>query len=255
MSEHKQIAVVTGAGRGIGKAIAELLGANGYDVVVTARSISQITAVTKEILAKGGAATAIGCDITSSSSVAEFASEIHNIVGKVSILINNAGIAPSAKLEDTSDEIWQSTITTNLSGAFFMARAFAPDMKSLGGGHILSIASTAALQGFNYNSAYSASKHGLLGLTRALAVEMEKYKIAVNALCPGFVRTEILSESIANVAARTRKSIEEVEESFAKLNDEKRLLEPIEVARESLRILQQSEFITGKAFLMDGTLQ
>jgi NAD(P)-dependent dehydrogenase (short-subunit alcohol dehydrogenase family) len=255
MSENKKIAIVTGAGRGIGKAIAQLLGVNGYHVVVTARSLSQINAVANEILSESGTATAIACDITSSSVVAEFASEVHRQLGKVSVLINNAGIAPSAKLEDISDEIWQSAITTNLTGAFFLSRAFVPDMKSLGSGQILSIASTAALQGFNYNSAYTASKHGLLGLTRALAVELERDKIAVNALCPGFVRTEILSESISNVASRTGKAIEQVEESFAKLNDEKRLLEPSEVAKETLRILQQSEFITGKAFLMDGTMK
>jgi NAD(P)-dependent dehydrogenase (short-subunit alcohol dehydrogenase family) len=249
--EHPLV-VVTGAGRGIGRAIAEVFAENGFHVVLTARSIDQIEHVAAAIRTDGGFATAIECDVSSPKFVSLFAETLHKKVGKVSILINNAGIAPSAKIEDTTDAMWESAIGTNLSGAFYMSRAFVPDMKALGHGKILSIASTAAFKGFNYNTAYTASKHGLLGFTRALSVELEKYHIEVNAICPGFVRTDIVTKSIADIQARSGKTHDEAEASLAHLNTGGKLIEPEEVARLALSVIKNEKFVTGEAIMMDG---
>ncbi len=251
---NKGIVLVTGAGRGIGRAIAELFAEQQYTVALVSRTLSEVEDAAERIVSRGGTASAFVCDIASSEQVAKLIGEITRSLGPISILINNAGVAPSAKLEATTDELWKQTMATNVSGAFYLARALQPGMRERGGGQILSIASTAALHGYAYTAAYSTSKHALLGLTRALAVELAKQKIAVNALCPGFVRTDIVKTSIENIVARTGKSAAEAESELAKLNQEGKLIEPEEVAALALAVVEWPVFRTGKAVLMDGTL-
>jgi NAD(P)-dependent dehydrogenase (short-subunit alcohol dehydrogenase family) len=250
----EEIVLITGASRGIGRTIAELFAERGYTLALVSRTLFDVEYVASTIVNNGGNARAFVCDIGSSEQVDRLIGEVKATLGDVTILINNAGVAPSAKLEATSDQMWSETFATNVSGAFLLSRAVVPGMRSRNRGQILSIASTAALHGYAYTAAYTASKHALLGLTRALAVELQRNKIAVNALCPGFVRTDIVRKSIKNISERSGKSEREAEEDLAKLNSSGRLIEPEEVAALALQVIEWPEFRTGKAILMDGTL-
>lgn len=247
------VALITGAGRGIGKAIAKKLAEDGYTVVLIARTTTEINDVKKELAAEGREAFAYACDVTSSLDVDLLEQKIVKDAGVVSVLINNAGVAPSEKLENTTDDLWHKTIATNLTGPFYLSRAFTPGMKKLGKGQIVNIASTAAMEGFAYTAAYTASKHGVLGLTRALARELERNNIKVNAVCPGFVRTSIVHESIRNITIKTGKSSEEAEQDLAKFNKEGRLIEPEEIAETVSTMLRTASY-TGKAVDTHGVL-
>ncbi len=224
------IALITGAGRGIGKAIAIALAGKGIHTLLVARSLNEISAVAQEISAKGGKATAFVCDITSSKAVTAMYAKT-NRLGKVALLVNNAGVAPSTKIEGTSDQIWQNAFSTNVDGAFYLIRAYLPDMKALGEGQIINIASTAALEGFPYTAAYTASKHALIGLSRVIAKEFEKLNIKVSTICPGFVRTNIFETSIANIVSKTGKTPKQAEAELGAMNKSGKIIEPNEVAK------------------------
>jgi NAD(P)-dependent dehydrogenase (short-subunit alcohol dehydrogenase family) len=248
----EDLALITGAGRGIGRAIALRIANAGIPVVLVARSSEDITALRNEIIEHGGKAYATPCDVTISSEVNALRDDLETELGTVNILINNAGIAPSLKLEDTTDEIWRETLAVNLDGAFYMSRAFVPGMKK-NGGHIVSIASTAAITGFRYTAAYTASKHGLLGLMRALAEEFKTTKINFSTICPGFTRTRILEESIRNLMERGGKTLEEAEQIFAAMNRESKIIEPEEIAETVYRIISTGGLSSGLAYNADGT--
>jgi NAD(P)-dependent dehydrogenase (short-subunit alcohol dehydrogenase family) len=243
------IALITGAGRGIGKAIALALAARGIHVVLVARSEDQIIQVEKEITATGGKAQAIQCDLTDPKSVAALHAKTSEI-GKIGILINNAGIAPSAKIEDTTDEVWHHAFATNTSAPFYLIRSYLPDMKSLGEGQIINIESTAALEGFSYTSAYTASKHALLGLSRAIAKELFRSKIKVSTICPGFVRTGILEAGIANIIAKTGKERSQAENELGAMNKRGRIIEPHEVAQAVLAELDMPPDPNGREIIL-----
>jgi len=247
-----QTALITGASRGIGRAIALLFAQHHIHCVLVARNSSNLRKVQQEIEAQGGRATIYECDLTSSESIKTLTQKIEQEVGLISILVNNAGVATSAKLDETDDTLWRDTLALNLDAPFYLSRAFVPHMKKLSGGSIVNVASTAALEGYAYTSAYTASKHGLLGLTRALAVELKKSNIQVNAICPGFVRTDIVRESALNISKRTGRSIEESESELAKLNKDGRLMEPEEVAAVALQLVSSGNTITGKAVDITG---
>lgn len=222
--------LITGAGRGIGRAIALALASASHTTILTARTLTELESVKQKIVSNGGKAFIYSCDITSKENITSLLSSIKNDIGNVDILINNAGVAESAKLEDTSNEFWQKTFAINVDAPFFLARAIVPDMKKSGKGIIINIASTAALEGFNYTSAYTASKHALLGLSRALAIELRKSNISVHTICPGFVRTDILSKSAENITKRTGKSSTDAETELGKMNASGKIIEPEEVA-------------------------
>ncbi len=222
--------LITGAGRGIGRAIALALASVGHTTILTARTLTELENVKQEIVSNGGKAFIYSCDITSKENITPLLASIRNDIGNIDILINNAGVAESAKLEDTSDEFWQKTFAINVDAPFFLARDIVPDMKNSGNGIIINIASTAALEGFNYTSAYTASKHALLGLSRALAIELRKSNISVHTICPGFVRTDILSKSVENITKRTGKSSTDAETELGKMNASGKIIEPEEVA-------------------------
>jgi NAD(P)-dependent dehydrogenase (short-subunit alcohol dehydrogenase family) len=247
------LALVTGAGRGIGKAIAERLAVARIPVVLVARSAEEITELRNAIVAGGGRAYACPCDISSSAEVEALKNDIEADLGVINILVNNAGIAPTAKLENTTDEMWRETFAVNAEGAFYMCRAFVPAMK-LNGGHVVAIGSTASYQGFKYNAAYAASKHALLGLMRALAAEYKGTDVKFSTLCPGFTRTSILEEGIRGVMARGGKTREEAEKVFGAMNREQRLIEPEEIAETIMRLLGARNLPTGLAYYSDGTV-
>lgn len=242
------IALITGAGRGIGKAIAIALAGKGMDCILVARSENEIKSVAQEIIASGGKATTLFCDITDSKSIASLYKRT-SATGKISLLINNAGIAPSAKIEETTDEMWRNAFATNADGAFYLIRTFMSDLKS-NEGQIINIASTAALEGFAYTSAYTASKHALLGLSRAIAKELSRSKIRVSAICPGFVQTGILETSIANIITKTGKSREQAEADLGAMNKGGKIISPEEVANAVLRELDMPLDPNGREIIL-----
>jgi NAD(P)-dependent dehydrogenase (short-subunit alcohol dehydrogenase family) len=204
--------------------------------VLVARTPEEVTAVRNEILEAGGQAWAYPCDITDPEQVRTLKADVELELGPVSILVNNAGTAPSAKLEATTDDMWRSTFAVNVDGAFYLTRAFLPDMRE-SGGHVIAIASTAALQGFRYTTAYTASKHALLGFMRALKEEVPE-AVKLSTICPGFVRTRILEESIANIVERTGKSADAAEQILASMNRDSKLIEPIDIAATVYRLIE-----------------
>jgi len=232
------IALITGAGRGIGRAIAIALAKKDIHTILVARSLHEINSVAQEISSKGGKATALVCDITSSKAVTGLYEKTKRL-GKVSLLVNNAGVAPSSKIEGTSDQIWQNAFATNVDGAFYLVRAYLPDMKALGGGQIINIASTAAIEGFSYTAAYTASKHALLGFSRAIAKEFAKLNIKVSTISPGFVRTNILEASVTNIVVKTGKTSKQAEKELGAMNESGKIIEPAEVAKAVLAELKK----------------
>lgn len=252
-----QLALITGAGRGIGRAIAVRLGiptelSPGMPVVLVSRTSEEIDDIRNEIIEHGGKAFATPCDVRNPSEVKALAEDVLNELGPLTVLINNAGITSSAKFSETTDEMWRDTFAVNVDGAFYVTRAFLPGMKA-NGGSVVAIASTAALEGFRFTSAYTASKHALLGLMRALAKEFENTGITFNTICPGFTRTQILAEAIQSSMDRGH-SMEKAEAMFAMMNREGRIIEPEEIAEAVYQIINDRNLPSGRAYHSDGTV-
>lgn len=246
-----KIALITGGGRGIGRAIALAFAREGATVVVSARTAEQVEAVAKEI---GGSAVALVCDVADPQSVAAMFTRAHEGLGRgPDILVNNAGIAESATLIQTDDELWQRHLNINLSGTFYCTRAALPSMVEQRWGRIINVASIAGKMGAAYISAYAASKHGVLGLTRSVAHEVATLGITANAICPGYVDTEMVSRSIEKIKTRTGRSEEEALETLKNMSPQHRLVTPEEVAAVALLLASdEGRGITGQAINVDG---
>src|ERR1044071_6804250 len=205
MRLENRIALVTGGGRGIGRAVALEFAREGARIAVVARTLEQIEAVCEEIRSSCGVeAVAIACDVSRRESVALAFSEVMERFGRgVDILVNNAGIAESAPLVRTDDELWHRHPAVNLSGTFYFMRAALPAMIERGWGRIINIASIAGKTGAPYIAAYSASKHSVLGLTRSVALEVAAKGVTVNAICPGYVDTDMTSRGIEKITQKT----------------------------------------------------
>jgi NAD(P)-dependent dehydrogenase (short-subunit alcohol dehydrogenase family) len=246
-------AVVTGASRGIGREIALALTRAGADVVVSARTEGDITALAGEIEALGRQAWAIPCDVTDPASVERMAAEAWRATGGVDVLVNNAGASGSHKFAGHPDELWHRMLAINLTGVYYVCKAFVPPMTARGGGRIITIASTAARSGSRYIAAYVASKHGVLGLTRALAAELVAHQITVNAICPGYVDTPMTDRTVANIVARTGMTAEAARATLAHGSPQQRLIEPGEVAALAVFLAgDAAKGITGQAINIDG---
>jgi NAD(P)-dependent dehydrogenase (short-subunit alcohol dehydrogenase family) len=239
-------AAVTGASRGIGRSIALRLAKEGWNVMAVARDAAALSALGKEAPGIKG----VEADLSDAAAVARVAEAIKG----ADVLVNNAGIAMSAPIHKTSDADYARVMAINVTAPFMLCRAVLPAMAQRGGGRIINIASTAALKGFRYTSAYCASKHALLGLTRALALEWAAKNITVNAVCPGWTDTDMFAQSAATVSKTTGRSTAEARDALAKLTPTGRVTKPEEVA-ELVWFLASSEAalaMTGSAYSMDG---
>ncbi|HSI58506.1 MAG TPA: SDR family NAD(P)-dependent oxidoreductase [Ideonella sp.] len=220
-------ALVTGAARGIGAEIARTLMAQGARVTLLGRSPESLAPLAAELGERSGVVLA---DVADAGQVSAAFAQARERFGPVEILVNNAGQAHSAPFLKTSIELWQQMLAVNLTGSFLCCQAALPDMLATGRGRIVNIASTAAQKGYAYVSAYTAAKHGVLGLTRSLALEVAKTGITVNAVCPGYTETDILRDSIAQVVAKTGRSEAQARAEFSAGNPQRRFVQPAEVA-------------------------
>ena len=208
-------AVVTGAAQGIGAAVVMALAAQGAHLTLVGRRVALLNDLAAR-LPGGGRHAVVAMDVSDADAVARGFNEARAALGPVAILVNNAGQAESAPFGKTSLALWQRMLDVNLTGTFLCAQAALPDMLAAGWGRIVNVASTAGQRGYPYVAAYVAAKHGVIGLTRALALEVAKKGVTVNAVCPGYTETEILQASIANVVAKTGRSEAEARAEFAK---------------------------------------
>jgi NAD(P)-dependent dehydrogenase (short-subunit alcohol dehydrogenase family) len=248
-----KIVLVTGGSGGVGQALALGFARQGYRVVITARHRNQLQASADKIAQEGGRVLALLCDVTQREQVKNLADEISRHWGMVQILINNAGIAQAVSFADMRDDQWDQTLDTNLTGAYNCCKVFLPGMIQAKWGRIISIASTTAKVGYSHVTAYTASKHGLLGLTRSLALETARLGVTVNAICPGYVDDERTRENARIMAQKIGKRETDVLRIFAASAPQNRLIEPEEVA--SLALFLASEKLggmTGQAINVDG---
>lgn len=254
MRLKNKVAIVTGGGRGIGRAIAFAFAREGARIAVLARTLDQIEAVASEIATDCGVETMHAvCDVSLKESVEHAFLTVGEHFGQIDILVNNSGIAESAPLVRTSDEMWERHISINLNGTFYCTRAALPFMIERGWGRIINIASIAGKTGAPYISAYTASKHGVVGLTRSVALEVATRGVTVNAICPGYVETDMAANAIENIMAKTAKTSEEARDVLKEMSPQNRLVTPEEVA--ALAVLLASDDgrgINGQSINVDG---
>jgi len=230
------VAVVTGGGQGIGAAVAHALATEGAAVVVAARSGDRIEKVAAEVRNAGGKAWAVQCDVTDPASVHNLAQAAARRAGVVDILVNNAGAAHSAPLVKITLEDWNRVLAVNATGTFLCTQAFVPAMLMRKKGAIVNVASVAGLAGARYIAAYAAAKHAVIGLMRSVAAELEGTGVTCNAVCPGYVDTEMTTESVARVVAKTGKDSGDALAAMLASAGQKRLITVEEVAQAVLRL-------------------
>ncbi|HEX9772302.1 MAG TPA: SDR family oxidoreductase [Steroidobacteraceae bacterium] len=245
-------AVVTGASRGIGLAIAGALVAEGARVALLGRDAARL----------GAAALALGvadrtepivADVTSAPGLHEAMNRARQRFGPVQILVNNAGEATSAPFLKTDDAIWQRMLSVNLTGVYACIREALPDMLEDRFGRIVNVASTAGLRGYRYGTAYAAAKHGVIGLTRSLALELAEQGITVNAVCPGYTDTDLVRDAIANIVRKTGRSEDEARAALVAGNPQHRLIQPDEVAQAVVWLCAPgTESVTGQSLAIAG---
>jgi NAD(P)-dependent dehydrogenase (short-subunit alcohol dehydrogenase family) len=243
-------AVVTGAARGIGAQIAQALAAEGARLTLLGRRRDALQALAAELPGVGHGV--VVADVLDPAQVDAAFDEARSR-GPIAVLVNNAGKAETAPFAKISIELWNRMIAVNLTGTFLCTQAALPDMLQARWGRVVNIASTAGLKGYAYVAAYTAAKHGVIGLTRSLALEVAKKGITVNAVCPGYTETDILRDGIANVVAKTGMSEAEARAQFAAGNPQGRVVQPQEVA-DAVRWLcgDAASSITGQSISVSG---
>jgi len=242
-------ALITGAGSGIGSAIAMALAASGAKLSLLGRNPTALQAVCSAI----GTGLAVVADVTAEDEMDRAIDQAALAHGPLDILINNAGAVTSGPFIRTSSKSWHDALAVNLTGAFYGCRHVLPVMMARRHGRIVNIASTAGLKGYPYVAAYCAAKHGLVGLTRALALEAAEHGVTVNAVCPGYTDTPLVSRSAERIAAKTGRREGEVKETLADASPLKRLIQPKEVADTVLWLCRpEAAAITGQCIVIGG---
>lgn len=242
-------ALITGGGTGIGSAIAARLSGMGARITVVGRRPEPL----QEIADGLDEAQAVPFDVTDEAAVEEGLTSANERFGPVDVLINNAGAADSSPFARTTSDVWHAMLEVNLTGAFLMSRAVLPGMVERGWGRIVSVASTAGLKGYAYVAAYCAAKHGVIGMTRSLALEVASKGVTVNAVCPGYTETELLSESVANIVDKTGASEDQARAQLLESNPQGRFVSPEEVAEAAAWLVgQNAGAVTGQAIVVAG---
>ncbi len=250
-----KIAVVTGGGRGIGRAVALAFAREGASVALCSRSGVELEKVADEIRRERRVDVHFDpCDVSDPQDVKEFFLSAYNAFGRdPDILVNNAGIAESAPILRTDDAHWRRHLAINLDGTFYCTRAALPSMLERGWGRIINIASIAGKTGAPYIAAYAASKHGVLGLTRSVALEVATKGVTVNAICPGYVDTDMTTGAVKQIEAKTGRTASDALDAIKRMSPQNRLITPEEVAALALLLAsEEGRGITGQAINVDG---
>ena len=246
-------ALVTGAGRGVGAAVASRLASRGATVIVAARTTEQVEGVASALRALGHDAHAATCDMTDAKAIARLATNAQDRFGRVDILVNNAGAALASSLQKTTLEDWNRLFTINATSAFLCLKAFMPAMIERRWGRVVNVASIAGLRGDRYISAYAASKHALVGLTTCAAAEAAPYGVTINAVCPGYLATEMTRDSVERIMKTTGRTEEQALDAILQTTPQKRLIQPDEVAA-AIEYLcgDAAAGVNGAALVIDG---
>lgn len=226
----RPVVLVTGAGRGVGRAIARRFARDGYVVAAAGPTAAALGDTCEVIAAAHGHAVPFVCDVTARDAVRSTVDATERELGAIEVLVNNAGISESAPFVAMDDEVWDRTLAVNLTGAYNCMRAVVPRMFDRRRGRVINIASTAGRVGYAYTAAYTASKHGLLGLTRAVALEAAGRGVTVNAICPGWIDTGMTAASIDRIVQKTGRTEEAARQALERMNPGGRLIHPDEVA-------------------------
>ncbi|MDC0683548.1 SDR family NAD(P)-dependent oxidoreductase [Sorangium atrum] len=248
MSLEGRIALVTGGGRGIGRAIAERLAQGGARVAVAGRTQAEIEETAAAI---GG--VAVRLDVGDREGAPPALAALEGQLGHIDVLVNNAGVAESAPFDRTSDALWDRMLAVNVTGAFALCRALIPKMIARGFGRVVNVASTAGLVGCAYSTAYCASKHAMVGMTRAIAVEIARTPVTINCVCPGWVNTRMADEAISRIAEKTGRGEDAARRSLESMSPQGRMVEPAEVALVvAMLCSDEARSIHGQAIPVDG---
>jgi NAD(P)-dependent dehydrogenase (short-subunit alcohol dehydrogenase family) len=246
-------ALVTGGGRGIGASIARALAGLCAKVTVVGRTAAALDSLAAELCSGGAEVVGITADVSKRDSLDAAFSAARANFGRIDILINNAGQAISGPITKRDDALWDNMLATNLSGTYYGIQNALPEMLQSGFGRIVNVASTAGLTGYAYVAAYCAAKHGVVGLTRAVAREVATRNVTVNAVCPGYTDTQLVREAAAKISAVTGRKLEEALQAMTKSNPQGRLIQPDEVANAVAWLcLPGSDSVTGQSIVVAG---
>jgi 3-hydroxybutyrate dehydrogenase len=242
------IVLITGASRGIGKALAQSLYKAGHKIVATARRVDDLS-----FLPDDDRLLKLSLDVCDQASIDQVRDTIYQQWEKIDVLINNAGVAGSAPLHRTSDELWNQMLDINLTGSFKVTRAFLPALRKQSYGRIIFISSIAGLSGCLYTSAYCASKHAVIGMMRALALELARTSVTCNAICPGFVETDMAYNAINQIEQNTERTNDQARSALEEMSPQNRLIQPEEiVAMIQFLMIPASQGVHGQALSIDG---
>lgn len=249
MDAARAHALVTGGGTGVGRAIALALAGAGHKVTICGRRIEPLEAVAAE----SDHIHALSADVTEEASIAALYETAQAERGSFGIVVANAGMAISAPAHRVGIDDWQRTLDVNLTGSFLTVRPALPAMAKSGEGHIIFVASVAGLKGYGYVAPYVAAKHGVVGLMRALAVEYVRKGVTINAICPSFVETDMLAQSVRNIMDKTGRTEEEARAELSANNPQGRFIQPDEIAAAVLYLCSPAaSSITGQALSISG---